>query len=1151
MSLVTNSLITSHLIHNGLITNGLMSDPFSGEGIYEKLKGLDSPLIVSSNEPIPTEDSRPVVDGWCCEFDGVDDYIKNNNTTGWNLGSDPRHLHIKVYAKIESHGAVWQTLARFGDFFLFVYTDVSGVRLAFRDYGSVLYVPDANKIPYGTWVCYELITDDTDQWILYDGVEVARRSKVTTVASVDTFWSLGAYPNGKTPLLGKMAGCSISINDKKLKFNLQERSGTIAIDSSVANSPNNGTLMGGVTRGIASDMPYKADLNNLEGFSGDYENLCSDSEDLTSGWSAFHSVVSFDGEWTTLTSNSTASDDKVSVYNVADVNSVMYITLSAGTSNLAKVGLYNGSWAVESYDIVSGSGTVSDTSGKVKIVGLDSNPTVLRLVKSTTSSISIHIYPSEATVIGDSIKVKNIQIYKGNATTERPRFIETKGETVVSDTYLPVVSPTEDSAGNTPQYSGSVYPIHPRRTDAFAGVFDGVDDYVDCGVAATLGVPFSVWLKTPLSYTGVEAIAPCPTMIDKSITVYQGSVLTNVNGDALKTVELINTGKWVHLEVKADGSILLDGKIAALTDSSVLPIANNNGVLIFGARYNASTTAYQYFFKGEAFGFIYNGKHLPFSEGVGNSIHSTDGTIIGTIHGADTSTTGHGFWAGRQDLVHQNLDKGFGRALLFDSTQLVISDIVDTNVSNIDVSIEFILQRHTVKGSGSTRMTILGLNNDSVGTWQFFDISIFEGESTYDDSVFVSLQSASGTEFTIRYSCNLDLFVKNSLRVVVANNHAVLYVNGSLVKDEATTWFPQTATKINYGGRYRAINTSFNKFDGVIVSALGNVGDLTFSHSGFGEIYFGTTLKLTEKIIRIPASSIDPTIDVYGEKLTNPADPKTHDDAESRWDDKTVTETNQMSAATYHCPEREEDNDLGMVVNETSRFRRVLGEYRENLCSDSEDLTSGWGSARCSVSFDSEFSMITATEDANSCIAYFNYSKNTNLTLYLTLRRGIVDYATIRIVDSWVNDALPSAEVVSGNGTIQIIGGGVIVSGLDDSDTVIKLSDNNNATSGTQQIIISIASVLVGDSIKVKNIQIYKGNALTPRPDHVETHGTPVLLEEGITAIDRLLTYEDHLTGDDKTKALKYTEYIKKPNPAMSGLDFSNPDNSQYIPLIY
>ena len=295
-------------------------------------------------------------------------------------------------------------------------------------------------------------------------------------------------------------------------------------------------------------------------------------------------------------------------------------------------------------------------------------------------------------------------------------------------------------------------------------------------------------------------------------------------------------------------------------------------------------------------GTIYN-----FAEGVGATAHDISGNgNDGTITNASTATEGAGFWAGRIDgeANAHNINNGFSRRMLFDG----VNDAVTLNVSPdeilqtgvFDLSIDVIWDSSSIASVGR-----LIWFSESTG---FFRIQKDAATSNFQ----LWARKSSGLDIIAKTAIVISADIKHTLRVVGDGVNCLVYLDGGLLNTIAMTtanFYAPTWSEVYLGypasSGVKGVLYNWSLATASITQQLDGTGntnadwlDTVGSNNG--------TVAGSPQLLRVPADSAAPTLDVYGSTLTNPAVANSHNDAETTWDFENIGTGDTIAPETSH-----------------------------------------------------------------------------------------------------------------------------------------------------------------------------------------------------------------------------------------------------------
>ena len=472
--------------------------------------------------------------------------------------------------------------------------------------------------------------------------------------------------------------------------------------------------------------------------------------------------------------------------------------------------------------------------------------------------------------------------------------------------------PTKDTDGNPLQWSGSAFPRRPEYRGSYGVSFDGTDDYIDSGVATASDTYIEATIKKSAVVNTRYAFGCNNSSGTERIYVDDRTGLFRaIIGTSSDTLDFAaTTGMIYTLRLYTNGDFYVDGVLVGNTGGT-MDVAED---VYFGARNNGGSPAT--YWGGEMYGAsVYSSGALTtytLSEGVGATAHDISGNgNDGTITNASTATEGAGFWAGRIDgeANAHNINNGFSRRMLFDGVNDYVK--VDGTPYNTKTKGKITFDFAT-SASGSTMSFAAFV--DETDTDSDFGLGMLStGE------VFVQIREAGVSAILVQTNDSFNDDVKHSFEIEVTDS-------GNLIKVD------DVAVAVTYSIGNAATKTWINSVNDVDVLSIGNTQELVPSKFYSGVVYNfslydedGTTaigqwngngntdadwldtvgsnngtVVGSPALLRVPADSAAPTLDVYGSTLTNPAVANSHNDAETTWDFENIGTGDTIAPETSH-----------------------------------------------------------------------------------------------------------------------------------------------------------------------------------------------------------------------------------------------------------
>ena len=708
---------------------------------------------------------------------------------------------------------------------------------------------------------------------------------------------------------GKLGFCKY---DGVLQYNNDFSSGTVAIDSS--GNGNDGTLVNGPTWTTDNSLPYSW-LNQVGYSQRMYLDGTDDNIGLgTASNLQLQAADTFEIECDIMFSDSTAVNTIVGWREIGGPSDGWQFRTEA-TSGVLRLLLFDGAAVTEcigTTDVVDGSKhTVKVTYDGAGTFALFIDGGSETLASSQNNAGSVTYTNSEAIIgsyttafsqgiICDLSYTKGgslVSSYIGNGNTDA----DWTDQTGINDgtvngspdnIFIPrdEATPANDAFGNALQWSGSAFPRRPEYRGSYAGEFDGVNDYVSTTTAPITG-ELTAWVKTTDDngcVIGSQAGSNrCYLQIRSGVL---GGGLGSVSYVTMFGTITVNDGAWHLVSMTWDGSntrLFVDGVLDG-TYSQSGTVEQTLPLYIGGLNSNSSFAAPLTF---DASGVNITSAEYPLAEGVGSTVHDISGNgNDGTITNASTATEGAGFWAGRIDgeANAHNINNGFSRRMLFDGVNDYVSfDLGTFNTSAWSVKATFAFNDLSsnqdifsqAAGSGTGRAWVrIGTNGNATTFLGGAGSTVIAPSSTF----------AVGGVYVIElvYSLSPDTLT--------------LIVDG--VSQTPVSRTCEVSTGLFYLGTGHSLGqyssgTAYNAtLNGSTYTGNGNTDadwlDTVGSNNG--------TVNGSPALLRVPADSAAPTLDVYGSTLTNPAVANSHNDAETTWDFENIGTGDTIAPETSH-----------------------------------------------------------------------------------------------------------------------------------------------------------------------------------------------------------------------------------------------------------
>ena len=924
--------------------------------LYNEVLELDP--IVSSQAPAST---RPVQQGQVCEFDGVDDYVELpaqvlSLNQAWSIEVDFKYLATPTYRTLygEGNSATGTPHINLG---------ISGThsRLYFywRSDNNTIIINEALFPVYsGNRHTVKVAFDGVDKVTVWkDGVYTDTFTVTPLATTVDrtTIGALGrnnevSFANAQiSHVKTTQSGSTVA------QYNLNHASGTTAYDSS--GNGNDGTLQNGAAFVVDNTLPPEADKLNLEGYGASNIITKTGSTAWTDGP---YSVESSTGDFIMSTrSVSTGSNNKfmfgcnsdpTTSGGFATLDYAIYLTGSAvqvweaGTSR----GAFGNHTFGDLFEIRRAGSTVSYWKNGV-----------LFYTSSTTTSAEMWI---------DTAGNNNGSMLGHLAINGA--YVNLVGATGydVENAYIPrdESDPTNDIFGNPLQYSGSVYPRRPEYRNSYAASFDGSNDRLECSTNALVRRGNVVEFKVKVDYqanqtTSIIAsnhssnsstcFSPHMRLVHNSNQIiFYGcrgapypywSIDSSFYG-VWHTIKLRmhNTnGTFIYLSIDGGDEVRID---AGITTSPGDWGGTRDTYWAFGTGKNMELSDVKIFTTESDYNSNNPIIHHPLTEGAGDTVYDVSGNgNHGTINDASTATEGAGFWAGRIDGEANalNNNNGFSKRMFFDG----VDDEVELNVSPnelvetgvFDMSVEIVWDSSKIASYGRFLwfMTAGG----------FFRLQRDSNTSTF--------------RLWARQGAGLDIIPKTGFVISADTNHVIrlvgngvncmIYLDGSLINTvtmNTANFYTPTWSKVSLG------EASSSQFKGTIYNWSLITASITQQLNGYGNTDADWTdqsgngndgtVNGSPALLRIPADTSEPTKDVFGDTLTNPAITDGYNGAETELDAYNIAEGNNPSPATSGHSALDAIESGTEFTSDDSVYNRITSAAEDDrLITFTEDLT--------------------------------------------------------------------------------------------------------------------------------------------------------------------------------------------------------------------
>jgi len=342
-----------------------------------------------------------------------------------------------------------------------------------------------------------------------------------------------------------------------------------------------------------------------------------------------------------------------------------------------------------------------------------------------------------------------------------------------------------------------------------------------------------------------------------------------------------------------------------------------------------------------------DGTHYPLTEGAGDTAHDISGNgNHGTINNASTGTEGAGFWAGRIDGEENalNNNNGFSKRVFVDvGGNIDLSTPMTNDITSWTLTWRLPTDRPNngttfLFGKDTFRNIVLSYINNNLVGFRASDLAYHQFNGAGNSSSVNSL--LAGTYVMSADGTNIHLWYNGAYKGYIT---------------PATTELRVSLYGLGYGG------TSSLGFEGMLADVGGwdtytsdgtvVIADAKFYHKL--DDVTGTTVPDSSDSgnngvasglipLRIPADTSDPTKDVLGDTLTNPAITDGYNGAETELDAYNIAEGDNPSPATNNNPDLDAiEFGTDFAANDAAFMRLKSSTENDRLITFEDDLTGG------------------------------------------------------------------------------------------------------------------------------------------------------------------------------------------------------------------
>ena len=535
--------------------------------------------------------------------------------------------------------------------------------------------------------------------------------------------------------------------------------------------------------------------------------------------------------------------------------------------------------------------------------------------------------------------------------------------------------PTKDIDGNPLQYSGSVYPRRPEYRNSYAAgnmMFQYSNTHTHASNTTTV---YEVRMKrttgTTYLFSGDVATNSWFRLTDTEAEGYLFATFTDEN-----LSENLPQNVWIDIKVTIDeGTNNVTVEYKLIENSSYIEILDvtwaiaSSFVWGFSGRKNTSVDiggdVLSYKVTQDATVLM----DLQFTNGAGDTIFDVGpAKNHATVLNGTTATEGLGSYDGRIDGEDNalNNNNGFSKRVLFDGVDDFVDVFDNETVPAVyqslsdDITIEANIWRASSGGSDAhvwrVAETVAELRQ--IGTSAGLGIPFSFGVDGDKIALGVTDDYTTGSE-NRQANTTLSRFTPYHIKVVISGDNYEFFLDG--VSDGSGTFTTATGNRsvgansstLTFGGRSKDSGVrDSNMVNGVIWGAkisTDSGATVIGSWNGYGNTdadwtdQIGSnngTVNGSPALLRIPADTSEPTKDVFGDTLTNPAITDGYNDSETELDAYNIAEGDNPSPATNN------NSDLDAIEfgedlssNDAAFMRLTSSTQNDRLITFEDDLT--------------------------------------------------------------------------------------------------------------------------------------------------------------------------------------------------------------------
>jgi len=540
--------------------------------------------------------------------------------------------------------------------------------------------------------------------------------------------------------------------------------------------------------------------------------------------------------------------------------------------------------------------------------------------------------------------------------------------------------PANDIDGNPLQYSGSVYPRRPEYRNSYAAgnmMFQYSNTHTHASNTTTV---YEVRMKrttgTTYLFSGDVATNSWFRLTDTEAEGYLFATFTDEN-----LSENLPQNVWIDIKVTIDeGTNNVTVEYKLIENSSYIEILDvtwaiaSSFVWGFSGRKNTSVDiggdVLSYKVTQDATVLM----DLQFTNGAGDTIFDVGpAKNHATVLNGTTATEGLGSYDGRIDGEDNalNNNNGFSKRMLFDGV-------------NDDISLPSNITSEITDVTGATWVCLITTNDNTLSKQTI--VSDFDGVIGGNNKGFMI--RLSGDDVIVNYLTSGGAWVGRQATAVVNSNTLThitvtwsggltngafkIYVNGAQVDDadyssgSIGAW-QKSDSNYTIGSRYSTGGVT-NRFKGIISDPSfyseelssadvldmynGDTPDdtnLIAQYNGYGNTdadwtdQVGSndgTVNGSPALLRVPADTSEPTKDVLGDTLTNPAITDGYNGAETELDAYNIAEGDNPSPATSGHSALDAIESGTEFTSDDSVYNRITSAAEDDrLITFTEDLT--------------------------------------------------------------------------------------------------------------------------------------------------------------------------------------------------------------------